>query len=309
MPSGAKKLSPPAPSTVLQIVDKTPPAIAELQASMREHQRAACDEFGDGLPWHPDHYESEIRGELRRGCEAFLRAGRLLLVARACAMHGEWEGMLGRLGVEPRQAQRMMEAARRVAKLPKASPATHLIAAAGGQAKLIELLSLPEDQFAELATDGETNGLSVDDVEQMTRNELRAAIRNARADTDAKDQVLKRTTEQLQREQETTAKLRRERAKATPSDDATKLRKLLSDMAFQIEVMVSADGDANSLLTRARELQEHCQAQGDTADVWIAGVFAQVQRRIHMVRESLFIEHVACGDPALEARLAIGEAG
>ncbi|WP_049485154.1 DUF3102 domain-containing protein, partial [Stenotrophomonas maltophilia] len=165
--------------------------------TLGEHQSEVVDQFGDGLPWHPDHYENAIRSELRRGCEAFLRAGRYLVVARECAAHGEWQGMLERLSIEPRQAQRMMEAARRVAVLPNASTSTHLMAAAKSESKIIELLSLPEEQFAELAEKGETDGLSLDDVESMTVRELRAAIRDARADLDAKDQRINKLSEDL----------------------------------------------------------------------------------------------------------------
>src|SRR2546427_632919 len=57
--------------------------------TLGEHQSEVVDQFGDGLPWHPDHYENAIRSELRRGCEAFLRAGRYLVVARECARSEE----------------------------------------------------------------------------------------------------------------------------------------------------------------------------------------------------------------------------
>ena len=88
-------------------------------------------EFGEGLHWDPDHYTAAIATEMKRGCEAFLRAGRLLVVARGCASHGEWSGMMDRLGLEPRQAHRMMEAAKRVATLPNRSTSTDLISEIG----------------------------------------------------------------------------------------------------------------------------------------------------------------------------------
>ncbi|HEL3182413.1 TPA: DUF3102 domain-containing protein, partial [Stenotrophomonas maltophilia] len=148
--------------------------------TLGEHQSEVVDQFGDGLPWHPDHYENAIRSELRRGCEAFLRAGRYLVVARECAAHGEWVEMLQRLNLSQPQAHRMIEAARRMLLLPNHSHANDLIAATKSQSRLIELLSLPEEQFIELAEQGETGGLSLDDVETMSRAELRAAIRDAR---------------------------------------------------------------------------------------------------------------------------------
>jgi hypothetical protein len=211
--------------------------------TLGEHQSEVVDQFGDGLPWHPDHYENAIRSELRRGCEAFLRAGRYLVVARECAAHGEWQGMLERLSIEPRQAQRMMEAARRVAVLPNASTSTHLMAAAKSESKIIELLSLPEEQFAELAEKGETDGLSLDDVESMTVRELRAAIRDARADLDAKDQRINKLSEDLNKESEKTLKAQRRWKSATPDEQLVTLKQSVTEAEQNV---LAAIGSPNS---------------------------------------------------------------
>ncbi|MGS7873546.1 DUF3102 domain-containing protein [Stenotrophomonas forensis] len=211
--------------------------------TLGEHQSEVVDQFGDGLPWHPDHYENAIRGELRRGCEAFLRAGRYLVVARACAGHGEWQGMLERLNIEPRQAQRMMEAARRVVALPNASTSTHLLAAAKSESKIIELLSLPEEQFVELAEKGETEGLSLDDVESMTVRELRAAIRDARGDLEARDQRINKLSEDLTKEHEKTLKAQRRWKSATPDEQLVTLKQSVTEAEQNV---LAAIGSPNS---------------------------------------------------------------
>ncbi|ENB4166279.1 TPA: DUF3102 domain-containing protein [Stenotrophomonas maltophilia] len=211
--------------------------------TLGEHQSEVVDQFGDGLPWHPDHYENAIRGELRRGCEAFLRAGRYLVVARECAGHGEWQGMLERLNIEPRQAQRMMEAARRVVALPNASTSTHLLAAAKSESKIIELLSLPEEQFVELAEKGETEGLSLDDVESMTVRELRAAIRDARGDLEARDQRINKLSEDLTKEHEKTLKAQRRWKAATPDEQLVTLKQSVTEAEQNV---LAAIGSPNS---------------------------------------------------------------
>ncbi|MGH8386155.1 MAG: hypothetical protein ACRESJ_11750, partial [Pseudomonas sp.] len=197
--------------------DKLAERTQEL-VTLGEHQNEVVDQFGDGLPWHPDHYEAAIRGELRRGCEAFLRAGRYLVVARECAVHGEWYGLLDRLGLGQEQARRMIEAARRVACLPNPSHARDLMAATKSQSRLIELLSLPDEQFTKLATEGETKGLTLDDVEHMSRHELRSAIRDARANADAKDQRINKLSDDLNKEHEKTLKAQRRWKAATPDE-------------------------------------------------------------------------------------------
>ncbi|HDS1127183.1 TPA: hypothetical protein QDZ99_003993 [Stenotrophomonas maltophilia] len=211
--------------------------------TLGEHQSEVVDQFGDGLPWHPDHYENAIRSELRRGCEAFLRAGRYLVVARECAVRGEWYSLLDRLGLGQEQARRMIEAARRIASIPNPSTSRGLIDAAKSEGKLIELLSLPEEQFAELAEQGETDGLSLDDVEAMTVRELRAAIRDARGDLEARDQRINKLSEDLTKEHEKTLKAQRRWKSATPDEQLVTLKQSVTEAEQNV---LAAIGNPNS---------------------------------------------------------------
>ena len=273
----------PADQVGPEFIGKTPDDEAQQLETMRDRQMVLVDQFGDGLPWHPDHYEAAIRGELRRGCEAFLRAGRYLIVARECALHGEWSGLLQRLGVEARQAQRMMEAARRVSLLPNASTSTHLIQAAGSQSKLIELLSLPEDQFAELAEHGETGDLDINDVGQMTVAELRAAVREARADIDAKDQRINKLSDDLNKEHDKLAKAQR-RWKAAPPDERLQiLQHAVTDAESAIVAMLGTakDGLRNAVMA----LADHCDENSiDTGD-FLGDVFGRLLNKVRDVRD------------------------
>lgn len=251
-----------------------------------ERTQLVIAEHGNGLPWHPDHYEAEIRSALRRGAEEFLRAGGLLLVARECASHGEWAGMIGRLGLEPRHAQRMMEAARRIAALPNASAPTHLIAAAKNQTKLIELLSLPESQFAELAETGETGRLTLSDVERMTFRELRAAVREAREDMSAKDEraaVREREIERLDKE---LRKARLAASKATPDEASAKLREKTGLTVLQLRADIFASGDdADSLRNRFIALREHAIEHGINHDAFMGGIISELLMDLRGLRD------------------------
>lgn len=280
--SGRKAMA-PAEKVGPDFIGKTPDADSQQLEELRVRQNALVEQFGDGLPWHPDHYEAAIRGELRRGCESFLRAGRYLLVARECAAHGEWTGMLDRLGMEPRQAQRMMEAARRVALLPNASRATHLIEATGSQSKLIELLSLPEDQFVELAETGSTGQLALDDVDSMTRDDLRAAVREARADIEAKDQRISQLSENLNREYEKTAKAQRKWKQATPDEQQLMLEHAVTDA----EAAIIADlGNAkNGLLQAVIALGSHCDENNLDCGAFLGDVFGRLLNAVRTVRD------------------------
>lgn len=262
---------------------------------MGEHHAAIVDQFGDGLPWHPEHYEAAIQRELRQGCEAFLRAGSYLIVVRECAAHGEWGGMLRRLGIGDEQARRMMEASRRVAALSNPSTSRDLIQATKTQGKLVELLSLPEDQFNELATTGETDGLSLDDVEGMTVRELRAAVREARADLEAKDERVAKLSGDLEKEREKTAKAKRKWKAATPNDQMDILLQELEAAANHIRLGIAAGSEQVGLCGAVIQVMEHAHANDIDVDAEVAGVIAGLINDLRRVRD-----HDMVGVPLLQ---------
>lgn len=253
--------------------------------TLGEHQSEVVEQFGDGLPWHPDHYESAIRSELRRGCEAFLRAGRYLFVARECAVHGEWMNMLQRLGLGHESARRMIEAARRVASLPNSSDPRNLIKAARNQTHLIELLSLPEEQFTELATEGETNGLTLDDVEHMSFHELRAAIRDARADLDAKEQRITKLSDDLNKAEEKTAKAQRKWKKATPDEQSQELLSQLEQAASQVRIAIASGSEEAGFSGAVIALMQHAEQHDLNVEEQVAGLIASLINDLRLVRD------------------------
>lgn len=268
-----------------EFIGKTDANDAAQMEQMRERQLALVEQFGEGLAWHPDHYEAAIRRELHRGCEAFLRAGSYLLVARECSVHGEWAGMLQRLGMEPRQAQRMMEAARRVAALPNASTSTQLVTAIKSESKLIELLSLPEEQFRELAETGETGELELDDVGNMSVRELRDAVRNARADIEAKDQRISKLSDDLNREHEKTTKAQR-RWKTAESDQQLIILKQAVTESEQAVLAALGNGKAG-LMAAVRACATHASEtdQDTDAAVFLSDTIGRLLNAVRTVRD------------------------
>lgn len=276
-------------------------ADAQHEKAFNERRELAIAQFGDNLPWSLEHYEAEIRSEMRRGCESFLRAGRYLLVVRECTTHGEWGGMLGRLGLSQPQAHRMTEAAKRIASLPNHSRANDLIAATGTQSKLIELLSLPDDEFEELATAGATGDLTIDNVSRMTRDELRAAIRDARGDIDAKDHRAANQEREIESLRKQLSKARLEANRATPDQTAELLRSKCQAAAFQCRADISYAGDeASSLHVRFHALREHARDQGnETAhDTYLGGLIGELLAELRGLRDNIGLPIVGdYGDP------------
>jgi len=225
-------------------------------AAMTEHQQALVEEFGDGLPWHPDHYEAAIRIEIGRSAESFLRAGRMLLVARACCVHGEWGGMLKRLNLGDTTALHMMAWARQVAGLPNPARVQDLQAAAGTIGKMIELSRLPDDQFKKLAEEGMTGELDLDDVASMSRDELRAAVRELRADKDAKDARISKLSDEVNKAEEKASKAQRKWRGASPDDQQVILEQRIVEAKH--EVLANIGTEKAGLTASILELAGHC---------------------------------------------------
>lgn len=277
------------------------PISGELVQRDAEYNRTTqllVAEFGEGLHWDPDHYTAAIAAEMKRGCEAFLRAGRLLVVAKGCASHGEWSGMLERLHLDRPQAHRMMEAAKRVAALPNVVTSQHLLEAAGSPSKLIELLSLPEDQFKELAEVGETGELSLDDVAKMTVRDLRHAVREARADMETKDKRIGDREREIQALQKELRKAKLQRERATPEEKAAKLRELATSTQLHLVAALHSQGeDADSLFNRFRDLREAGELAGDEGehDDFMAGLVGDLLGQLRRLRDTFGLPPVNDG--------------
>lgn len=176
--------------------DTAKPA-ADVEAALvqaAERSALVLKQFGDGLPFDLPRYEHVIRTHLARSADEMLAAGRALLVVREHVPHGDWRDFLSRLGLEPRLAQRMSQAA---LKFSNASTSTHLIEAAGNKSKLIELLVLDDDQVAELNDGGTVAGITLDDVATMSVTDLRKTLREARAEAEANDKLLSEKNDQI----------------------------------------------------------------------------------------------------------------
>ena len=169
--------------------DAAAQAVATLDARA-ERVRAIALQVGYQLPGDgvdADLIQRDIAANMRRSVEACLEVGRGLVALKEACEYGEFGKRLEVLGIENRVAQRFMLAAK---KFANAALAPHLTKAIGGQSKLFELLVLDADEVQELVAGGEVRGMDADDIAGMTRNELRAKLKEYKASLAAKDRVL-----------------------------------------------------------------------------------------------------------------------
>lgn len=256
MPRG-RKPSPDVAIDAAPIVDDEAVASASRAVTVVGERLRQIEEQFALLPYDRLRVLDETRFYMGQSAEAMLEAGKRLIQMKEAEPHGEFLDCLGALGVAPRTAQSMMRAALKFA--PNAPTFAHL-----GRAKLLELAFLDDGDVAELAEGGTVAGLELDDVERMSVRELRAALREARADGDAKDHLLD------------------EKNKKIDSLSAKRKHKLNPEAEARAAMVESVSEVATTIATAAGTLDEllgEADAQDMLADV---ATQERLYRAIHL---------------------------
>jgi hypothetical protein len=182
-------------------------------------------------PVHPDLLEQGIRSELRRGVEACLNIGAMLVLIREQCPRGEFTDRLARLGIEVTLAQRFMQAS---IKLASTSP--KLLQAIGNQSKLFELLVLDTEEIMELSDGGSVRGISVDTIAAMGVVEMRTKIRDQGDKLKAKDKVIRDKEAKISEQEEELALL----SSAKPDEREKEQLKLLGETMLHADNAVAS---------------------------------------------------------------------
>ncbi len=144
--------------------------------------RAVAVQLGYQLPadcTDPDLIQRDIAANMRRSVEACLEVGRGLGVLKVASGHGNFMSRLDVLGIDANVAGRFISAAKKFSNSPTSA---NLVRAIGTQSKLLEMLVLDDEQLEELEQTGQTGELKLDDIAVMSVKELRAKLRETRAD-------------------------------------------------------------------------------------------------------------------------------
>lgn len=178
--AGRKKL-PPAPEQKQGDDDLIQEDLAK--ADKLHHQLMVIDEkFGDGQLYAKERVIAEAKFYINQGAEAFIQAGRRLVLIKEHEGHGGFGAALEELSLGWRTANNMMKIA---AKFSNSQTFANL-----GSSKLIELAVLDDDEIEELEKGGTVAGIEFDDLDKMSVRELKAALKEAREDKEATQRVL-----------------------------------------------------------------------------------------------------------------------
>lgn len=198
---------------------------SEASAQLNEHSLQIMNTYGEGLPYDRSRVVHETRFYMSQSAEAMLEAGKRLVILKEHEPHGEFLQIVeAQLGMASRTAQQIMQAAIKYSSPKLASKAqtfAHL-----GKSKLFELMVESDEQLEELAEGGTIAGLALDDIDRMSCRELKKALREAKENLDAKDEVAAKNQKRIAQLQEKNALL-----KKLPADERAK--QLCAEIAAQ----------------------------------------------------------------------------
>lgn len=319
--AGRKKLPPVQPGTDVDIVEKTPPGLAETAAIARDAgMMMTLDEIASGQD------SSKLVGQIRTAMFVKHVSGRVIAAAhreltesagyRNILVPGP-DGERKRVstyeefcplvfGMSARRIRQIAENDTLMGELYEAAESMGL-----RQRDFNALKTLPPDDqetFKSVIADGGDRDAAVGVLTDLVE---RMAAKNAKANADnlAKDDYIagqKRTIEAKTTENNA---LRNKRAAATPDETLEQLRHQLRAAVLGVEIaLTSNDAEQDCLRNRVRDMVEHAQAHELDLLPELAGLFAQLERTLWIVRDEFGVPHAAVGDPEKEAAMTLGEA-
>lgn len=229
--------------------------------------------------------EDGIRFYQQRTAEACIELGKRLLLLKETCAHGDFKPRLELLGIEYRTAHRFMSVADKFAKVSTVS----LLKVANNRAKLLELVVLDDEEVAELADGGTVRGMAADDVANMGVRELRKALREAKAEAKANQELMDKknaSIDQLKRE--------KKRIQAAPPNE------VLADLQKEsTAIMNDALGLVRGGLRQAL-IALDAQGTGDH-NLFMAGLVGQITHELTALRAEFNLPDVS---NAADAELA-----
>ena len=146
----------------------------------------------------------QIKGLIEQTGRALFEIGARLVALRTQLTKDEWKTTLEGLGMAPKSATRLMSAAM---KCVGSDGATRDKLLSLSQAKVLEMVTLDDEKLDELEKTGGIGqlALELDEIDRMSPTELRAKLRRAELDLQAKDKVLAKKGQEIDRLHEAAA--------------------------------------------------------------------------------------------------------
>ena len=261
------------------------------QAAM--HSVMVMEQWGNGEVYNEDRWIERGRQAARKTLEGMFELGRALIVLKEHTEHGRFREIAEQeLGLHYRETARLMNATRRFAtpQMQKAAPKLMDL----GKSKLLELLVEEDDTLVELADGGNLNGHTLDDIDRMTRNELRVALREARDTAEAKDKVIADKNAKVDELAEKLAKKQSGAKEPKPADVGSELTMRLSSME------VAARSDISRFADLFEQMTAHGEVHGFDHRPQMVACINQLIRDCETLRERFALPEEAPTDAVPE---------
>lgn len=221
--------------------------------------------------------EDEIRFYQRRTAEACLELGKRLLILKELSPHGEFVQRIELLGFSKSSSHRFMQAA---FKFSKSANLGLLAEKIGTQSKLLELVTMDDDDIQQLANGETVRGLSLDEIDTMTASQLKAALRESKLNYEAQGKVLEEKN--AANDKLATALNAREQrvAQKSPDEIAKELRSQATIDGFAAEHAIQ-----HQLGATFKALTEHSLDNGGDHKQFMLGLLVQIETELLKVRE------------------------
>ena len=269
----------------VEFLDAEPPK--PEQAAMI-HSSEVMRLWADGEVYDEKVFIERGRLKFREAQEAFFEFGRVLVVLKEHMPHGKFqETVKSEFGISPESARKMIQATVKFCspQLLKAQPKLLTL----GKSKLFELMTEDDEDLQELADGGSVNGMTLDDIDRMTRNELRAALRESRETAEAKDKIIADKNKKVDELAEKLAK-KQTGKEPQPADVGSELRIAVSSKEVAIRSHIAALRDYFT------QLEAHEQAHGISHKPTMAGCLNQLIADLEQLRGQFDLPDEASAD-------------
>lgn len=228
---------------------------------------------------------SAVEFRQRRSVEDILEMGRGLLLIKEQTAHGDFQEQCARRGIHPRAARRFMSVALKFTKTDTMS----VLKAAGTQAKVLELTVLDDEEVQALESGESVSGITLDDVERMSASQLREALRSAREDLAAKDEVIRKGSEKLDKAEEKAAKAARAWKKASPDEQLDQLLRELEKASASVRLAIAAGSEEAGLGGAVVAVMQHAADNNLNVDAEVAGILSGLINDLRAVRDHDYV--------------------
>ena len=260
-------------------------AEGEAAQAARENALALASDLGYEGEMTVTGLENEIRFYQRRSVEAVLELGKRLLLLKELTPHGEFSERIDALDINHNLARKFMAATLKFSK----RYSTTVLEAAGTQTKLLELVVLDDAEIDALESGESVRGVTLDKIETMSVRELKAALRESKADLDASREAVAKRDEKVRGLEE---ELNKKRITVTPPDEEQKaLRQEATDIAFDIEAAI-----LSGLRGAFSVLSENIDAAPDNRQ-FMSGLLCNVERALRTVQGEFDLDAAPSADP------------